>query len=864
MYFRLRPLLDDPDFSWIIGKNPASTFERDLSNQPGLRVVRASFGSDGWYSGQVHNDPLQFMLLQRERNDANYLDSSLHGVCPANLAGFATVLRSAMSGKNASPGTLTEEAFWAPKHFVAEVGPFPMNRHRAVVAFADVGVTATVLEEGTREAFTLSLATSAPVSTTEFVQKIYVVSYYLTCRGEGELTTEQLDRFVRLSARWLDKLECRDRVVKELCSFRKGKQEKFTSDLVVTNLLPATLTVWEGCGHETIERENDEECPVCAKTKAPGAALEQEPRLHDQRHALIKQLVQDHWSVFHPGYRIVDYGCAGGKLSSELAKEIGGSQVLGVDARIKPRARQRIQRDGIADRVTLQVGNLLHPDLPQEWVSPDALVLSEVIEHFGKGDRARLLDVVCSVIGPQFLVLTTPNREYNSTWGMAEGAKRHWDHKVEFDSAELRAEVMDGLRSRGYDPELVDLVLGAEVQPSFVVKAVRRLDAGRLRGQSRLFSAFHLDATNYTVSQKEIRTGAVAAPFVQNASDIFYLGPTMSPVDYDDAVPEYLEHPLAAFEYYRARGVDQLVAQHKYMGSRAYIAAVRDPGMAERFGLSAPCVVNSRSGMRFFDEGAPEVDQVYAALQPRMTTDLVLLDAEILPWSLKAGSLIRKQFTGPGETALLARKRAGVGVENAEKFCEVLGGFATDAPMEVRPFHVLATANLGTRGMKDVVVGLYQDQYWHMVQIDELALINSVIGSCERHNVNVNSWGSCAESITLWEEYCSRGGEGFVYKPADGIVLRNTDGYLRQPALKVRGRDYLRLIYGIDYLEKEWFDRLRVKGTKRKRILVVQQQELGERMLLAFLKGSSEARLRYAAAFLGVEDVNYSNIERTL
>ena len=48
-----------------------------------------------------------------------------------------------------------------------------------------------------------------------------------------------------------------------------------------------------------------------------------------------------------------------------------------------------------------------------------------------------------------------------------------------------------------------------------------------------------------------------------------------------------------------------------------------------------------------------------------------------------------------------------------------------------------------------------------------------------------------------WEAMTGAGGEGMVVKPLDLAPRGNRDGI--QPAVKVRGPEYLRIIYGPEY-----------------------------------------------------------------
>src|SRR5262249_23942503 len=135
---------------------------------------------------------------------------------------------------------------------------------------------------------------------------------------------------------------------------------------------------------------------------------------------------------------------------------------------------------------------------------------------------------------------------------------------------------------------------------------------------------------------------------------LIYLPPTMSPVA---TSPRYgwLERPEEAFALFRDRGQTEVVIEEKHMGSRAVIALCRDTQVArKRFGTvtDEAGAIWTRTGRAFFGDGAMTkavLDRVRAAataanLWEELGTDWLLLDAEIMPWSAKASSLIANQY----------------------------------------------------------------------------------------------------------------------------------------------------------------------------------------------------------------------------
>jgi protein phosphatase len=91
-----------------------------------------------------------------------------------------------------------------------------------------------------------------------------------------------------------------------------------------------------------------------------------------------------------------------------------------------------------------------------------------------------------------------------------------------------------------------------------------------------------------------------------------------------------------------------------------------------------------------------------------------------------------------------------------------------------------------------------------------------------------------AEGVALWEELTGRGGEGMVVKPLS-FVVRGKKG-LVQPAIKCRGKEYLRIIYGPEYDAPANLERLRSRGLGAKRSLALREFALGVEALERFAR----------------------------
>ncbi|MFE3772473.1 polynucleotide kinase-phosphatase [Streptomyces sp. NPDC059122] len=193
----------------------------------------------------------------------------------------------------------------------------------------------------------------------------------------------------------------------------------------------------------------------------------------------------------------------------------------------------------------------------------------------------------------------------------------------------------------------------------------RPLDLGDVAGR-RIVETRHMGR----LAVKEENAAAALEVMSRFAIDprlLPYLPPTMAPCatarpsEEADARDEgFLEHPLEAFAEYRAAGVREVVCEEKHMGSRAVVLVCRDEAVArERFGVTGEGVsgaLYTRTGRPFFDDRETTerilrrvrdcADQ--AGLWAELDTEWLLLDAELMPWSLKATGLLRTQYAAVG------------------------------------------------------------------------------------------------------------------------------------------------------------------------------------------------------------------------
>jgi protein phosphatase len=139
------------------------------------------------------------------------------------------------------------------------------------------------------------------------------------------------------------------------------------------------------------------------------------------------------------------------------------------------------------------------------------------------------------------------------------------------------------------------------------------------------------------------------------------------------------------------------------------------------------------------------------------------------------------------------------------------------ADLKLAPFHLLASEG---------AVHTSRDHVWHMEMLARVCREEAELLLATPYKiVDTGDMASEATGIAWWEELTGRGGEGMVVKPLDFIATGPRG--LAQPAVKCRGREYLRIIYGPEYTAPEHLERLRRRGLARKRSLALREFALG-------------------------------------
>ena len=394
----------------------------------------------------------------------------------------------------------------------------------------------------------------------------------------------------------------------------------------------------------------------------------------------------------------------------------------------------------------------------------------------------------------------------------------------------------------------------------------KRIVSTRLRG-------------NITVREENAAAALeVMSRFALDPRWLVYLPPTISPCE-TSGLPGLLEHPAEVFAYYRNNGVSSVVCEEKHMGSRAVVVVGQDAAAIERrFGIVGEGIgaCYTRTGRRFFEDRALEAQflkRVCAALTAaglwaELGTDWLVLDSEVMPWSVKAQGLIREQYAAVGvaaRTSLTAaeaalRQTAARGIDTgdaqlrveervrlaqlySDSYARYCWPVASLGDVRLAPFHLLASEGQPHTD---------KDNLWHMDMAVRLGEADPALFQGTKHRVVQLDTSDEIEAARWWDELTDNGGEGMVVKPMAFIATGKRG--LVQPAMKCRGVEYLRIIYGPEYTLPENMERLRNRNLSKKRSLALREFALGVEGLRRFVEREPLYRVHECAfAVLALE-----------
>ena len=375
--------------------------------------------------------------LDQYVNDRPYVASSFMSVA------IGLAFKSALAGKSRNRPELAA----TPIALEARIPALPCRGGEGLLQrlFAPLGYAVEAVRQPLDERFPewgmspyYSLTLRGVVRLQDLLRHLYVLIPVLDDRKHYWVGEAEVEKLVRHAAEWLAAHPMKEWIARRYLKYRHS----------LARMALERLTIDESDEADTLEEE--EGASNAAKREAE---LEKPVSLQERRMETVAGLIKS-----LRAQSVVDLGCGEGQLLGRLLELPSTDRVVGMDVSVRAleRAAERLHLDRMPPRqrarIELVHGSLVYSDARLRGF--DAATVIEVIEHLDPPRLATLERVVFGAARPKFIIVTTPNREYNVHFqGLAPGAFRHGDHRFEWTRDEFRAWCGQQVEKFGYAVE---------------------------------------------------------------------------------------------------------------------------------------------------------------------------------------------------------------------------------------------------------------------------------------------------------------------------------------------------------------------------------------------------------------------------
>lgn len=571
------------DLSYFICKHPNNKFEKEIgSNRKilGRFIPHDEHPTDiKIYKVELFEDSLEFLKSAKQKNLNFYLNSELNCVCPYNLKCMDEVFRSILRCKNTSPEIISDDLFNLKNMDISCVmGPFIQDEEYIRECFSHYNMDVTPIEK-MNVAGMYRFNSLQPITVSEFLQKIYVLSLFVSFNRYSLYNVDDnvIEKITLLSKNWLYTSEFHKRIINKFC-YNKPKLK----EIFIKNKL------------EVLDDHTPMEYATCSEKVEVFNKKLNNLSLHEKRHNLLIKTLQDKGIKINS---VVDFCTSEGKLLEKLSKAFPEASVLGIEKSYQKISQYMKELKSSYNHRVIET-NIIYPNITESDTLPDLLTCVEAIEHFNKDNRLRLLKMITEVFVPKYLYLTTPNVEYNYIYGLDGNEYRRNDHIIEYTEQQFDEEVLSILKTQ-YNVEFLNILTTDEskdsnyLQPSFCIFCTHKsvldnvemieiskpfpkkegeteervftqsvyksewdaerilewqtnLDFRKIYNQRfprkvnfkflRKLREYHgnifLPSTGYVIKENELNSGYTSDAFIKNGPNIFYLGPNIAPAEY--------------------------------------------------------------------------------------------------------------------------------------------------------------------------------------------------------------------------------------------------------------------------------------------------------------------------------------------
>ena len=264
----------------------------------------------------------------------------------------------------------------------------------------------------------IDLTISGKVKLSEMLNHIYVLIPVFDTEKHYFVSDSEVNKLLGHGGDWLPAHPYKDKITRRYLGKRSAYIKK------ANEALSAEELVMEDGGSDVTEAELAEE----KEKKIP---------LNTIRLETVKKTVLDSGAE-----SVIDFGCGEGRLEQIILREPQIKKITAVDVSVdvleiaSRKLRYEKLEPELKDKLTLTQGSVTYKD--ERFKGYDCACLVEVIEHI---DKPKLPDAEKAVFGvyhPKTVVVTTPNKDYNTVYGIPDEELRHKDHRFEWTREEFK------------------------------------------------------------------------------------------------------------------------------------------------------------------------------------------------------------------------------------------------------------------------------------------------------------------------------------------------------------------------------------------------------------------------------------------
>lgn len=394
--------------SHLLSKNPNNLYER---NQKGhlVRFFYSKFTEDE-LEATIFVTPDPIGLIQNKTNSydiTHYINDREFAASSIFLSLIRSALGTALNGQPKE-----EQMEWVehPFAFTLELGPVnsALSDRQLRELFEPLGYGVEITQPELHYSFRLKESSQVRMISLAGIQTLqnslrhlFVLIPVIDDYKHYFIDEKEIEKLERYGEGWLEKHPLREVIYRRALRFKE-----------VYSLVENTTA------------------------EAPKAEPVKKSRLNELRYEKIAETAE----TLHPK-TVVDFGSGEGKLAVKLGFVSGVREVLAVEPseveiiKAKKRFEKAKGQEAFVEPETLW-GSLFYYD--ERLKDKDLMILCEVIEHIDEMRLPKVFDTLLHLYSPKSLIVTTPNREYNEIYDMAEHF-RHDDHRFEWTRAEFRS-----------------------------------------------------------------------------------------------------------------------------------------------------------------------------------------------------------------------------------------------------------------------------------------------------------------------------------------------------------------------------------------------------------------------------------------